>query len=259
MPNSNGTKLQERIIKEKCTRNKALKGNKTKCGKRLGEEEACREIDHELHIWTERERRKKMRSMFTNLYALLPHLPSKADKSTIVDEAVSYIRSLQQTLQHLEEQKLERIHRKDSSFLQHSSVSLSSVSLSSREAYMADQCKNQSPSTNSSTAVSIAHLPACFQTWTSPNVVLNIAGQDAHISICSLKKPKFLSAMFCLLEKHELEVVSLQFSSDCFRVMCMIHAHVSQPILATDQFPETLMIEDIYKEAVGEMILWLSS
>lgn len=33
--------------------------------------------DHELHIWTERERRKKMRNMFANLHALLPHLPAK--------------------------------------------------------------------------------------------------------------------------------------------------------------------------------------
>lgn len=35
------------------------------------------ESDHELHIWTERERRKKMRNMFSNLHALLPQLPPK--------------------------------------------------------------------------------------------------------------------------------------------------------------------------------------
>lgn len=33
--------------------------------------------DHEIHIWTERERRKKMRNMFANLHALLPQLPPK--------------------------------------------------------------------------------------------------------------------------------------------------------------------------------------
>lgn len=31
----------------------------------------------DLHIWTERERRKKMRTMFSDLHALLPHLPPK--------------------------------------------------------------------------------------------------------------------------------------------------------------------------------------
>lgn len=30
-----------------------------------------------VHIFTERERRKKMRNMFTNLHALLPQLPPK--------------------------------------------------------------------------------------------------------------------------------------------------------------------------------------
>ena len=33
--------------------------------------------DHDMHIWTERERRKKMRNMFSNLHALIPHLPPK--------------------------------------------------------------------------------------------------------------------------------------------------------------------------------------
>lgn len=39
--------------------------------------------DHEMHIWTERERRKKMRNMFANLHALLPQLPPKVITITI--------------------------------------------------------------------------------------------------------------------------------------------------------------------------------
>ena len=38
------------------------------------------ESDHEIHIWTERERRKKMRNMFSSLHALLPQLPPKVNK-----------------------------------------------------------------------------------------------------------------------------------------------------------------------------------
>lgn len=33
--------------------------------------------EHDMHIWTERERRKKMRNMFSSLHALLPQLPAK--------------------------------------------------------------------------------------------------------------------------------------------------------------------------------------
>lgn len=39
--------------------------------------------DHEMHILTERERRKKMRNMFANLHALLPQLPAKVIQLTI--------------------------------------------------------------------------------------------------------------------------------------------------------------------------------
>ncbi|MBA0854697.1 hypothetical protein Goshw_003800 [Gossypium schwendimanii] len=66
--------------------------------------------EHDMHIWTERKRRKKMRNMFSNLHALLPHLPPKADKSTIVDEAVNYIKTLQQTLQNLRKTKAREIN-----------------------------------------------------------------------------------------------------------------------------------------------------
>ena len=33
--------------------------------------------EHEMHIWTERERRKKMRNMFSCFHALLPQLSAK--------------------------------------------------------------------------------------------------------------------------------------------------------------------------------------
>lgn len=45
-------------------------------GKSAGATESS---DHDIHIWTERERRKKMRNMFSNLHALLPHLPPKVN------------------------------------------------------------------------------------------------------------------------------------------------------------------------------------
>lgn len=50
------------------------------------EERGAGESDHEIHIWTERERRKKMRNMFTNLHALLPHLPPKVKVPLLLRE-----------------------------------------------------------------------------------------------------------------------------------------------------------------------------
>ncbi|KZV24722.1 hypothetical protein F511_23821 [Dorcoceras hygrometricum] len=59
-------------------RNSVSKGCNT--GGVHDKEDGGRESEHELHIWTERERRKKMRNMFANLHALLPHLPPKTQQ-----------------------------------------------------------------------------------------------------------------------------------------------------------------------------------
>ncbi|CAL5213857.1 unnamed protein product [Lathyrus oleraceus] len=68
-----------------------------------------RDSHHEIHIWNERERRKKTRNMFASLHALLPDLPSKVDKSTNVDAAVKEIKNLQQILENLEKKKQDKL------------------------------------------------------------------------------------------------------------------------------------------------------
>ncbi|XP_022897744.1 transcription factor bHLH95-like [Olea europaea var. sylvestris] len=170
------------------------------------------ESDHEMHILTERERRKKMRDMFASLHALLPQLPAKADKSTIVDEAVSYIGSLQETLEKLQKKKLDRI-------------------------------RGMTNSTD-------------FQTYTSPNVVLNTFGEDAHINICAAKKPGLFTAICYVLEKYRLQVVSAQVSSNQCRSTYLIHTHANG---ASEHFPLAIPVEEIYKLAAAEIMRWVNA
>ncbi|KAL9683504.1 hypothetical protein QQ045_015326 [Rhodiola kirilowii] len=73
--------------------------------KKGNDEEQVREI----HTQTEKDRRKKMRTMFSTLHGLVPHLSSKADKSTIVEGAVNYVRVLQQRLLILKSKKGEML------------------------------------------------------------------------------------------------------------------------------------------------------
>ncbi|KAJ0011052.1 hypothetical protein Pint_33929 [Pistacia integerrima] len=172
--------------------------------------------DHEIHIWTERERRKKMRNMFANLHALLPQLPPKADKSTIVDEAVNYIKTLQQTLQKLQKQKLERLQGVATCGYEPapSIINPQKLALNSREAFLADQDLSSTnnlaiettSNVNSTNLVSISPCPVVFQTWTSSNVVLNICGDEAHISVCSQKKLGLFTTICSVLEKNKIEV-----------------------------------------------------
>ncbi|KAL5777731.1 hypothetical protein ACOSP7_010657 [Xanthoceras sorbifolium] len=225
------------------------------------------EPEHEMHILTERERRKKMRNMFSSLHALLPQLPAKADKSSIVDEAVKYIKTLEQTLQTLERQKLER-HQDATHVADYNEQSIITSSMVqppleySREAFLADHLGPSSKNclATMATDVLLPHPfqlpvpPTCFQTWLSPNFVVNMCGNDAQISVCSPRKPGLLAAILYILEKHNLDVVSTNVSSDRYRSMYMIHAHAGG---ASNQFPETLSVEETFKLAVGEMNLWL--
>ncbi|CAN4112187.1 unnamed protein product [Withania somnifera] len=226
--------------------------------------------DHEIHIWTERERRKKMRNMFENLHALLPQLPPKADKSTIVDEAVNYIKTLQNTFKKLQQQKLERFQHGIGLFTMNDSImtsqKLTSVG-SSWEQYLADQGSASNSAaitpTNHNNNVSgspllINNLPTGFQTWSSPNVVLNICGEEAHISVCCPKKPGLFSFICYVLEKHKIDIVSAQVSSDHFRSMFMIQAH-ARGESGLDQFSNALsMDEEMYKKAATEIMSWVA-
>ncbi|KAJ9705078.1 hypothetical protein PVL29_003233 [Vitis rotundifolia] len=217
------------------------------------------ESDHEIHIWTERERRKKMRNMFSSLHALLPQLPPKADKSTIVDEAVNYIKTLQHTLQKLQKQKLERLQGATTVNYEPSIITSQKLAFDSREAFLADQGSSSNlaitPS-NSSNSLSVARVPAVFQTWTSPNVTLNVCGNEAQISVCSPKKPGLLTTICYVLEKHKLEVISAHVSSDYNRSMYMIQTNANG---ALDQFPVGFPMEEVYKQAAGEIMFWASS
>lgn len=65
--------MDKKRSRENASRNgKLIIGGERKDGK-------SRESDHEMHIWTERERRKRMRNLFSSLEALLPELPYKVN------------------------------------------------------------------------------------------------------------------------------------------------------------------------------------
>ncbi|XP_057787385.1 transcription factor bHLH95-like [Salvia miltiorrhiza] len=156
--------------------------------------------ESELHILTERERRKKMRDMFSNLHALLPHIPPKAEKWRIVDEAVKYISKLQQSVDQVERRR----------------------------------------------ALGEGEI---FKTWSFGNVILNVCGRDAHMSVCSIRKPGVLAAVCFMVEKNNLELLSAHTASGIY----MIHARAYE---GTEQaFP----IEQNFKQAAAEIMMWLHS
>ena len=152
-----------------------------------------------------------------------------------MDEAINYIKTLQHTLQKLQRQKLERLQGAAAFGFELQPPLITSQKLSSynsREAFLADQgSSNNNLSINAATSysnsLSILQYPVIFQTWTSSNVVLNICGDEAQISVCSPKRPGLLTAICYVLEKYKIEVVSAHIISDSNRSIYMIQAHVS--------------------------------
>ncbi|KAF7810979.1 transcription factor bHLH95-like [Senna tora] len=180
--------------------------------------------DHD-NIWTERERRRKMRDMFGILHSMLPHLHSKADKTTIVEEAVSYIKTLEETVENLEKVKEERLKSMSTTTLGNPS----SENTYSREAFMADQAAelNNSAIPINSNPLLIPNYQTStgFETWSSPNLVLNVSGEDAQFSICSTKKPCLFTTICFVLDKHNIEVLSSHISSRDNQRFYMVQAH----------------------------------
>lgn len=149
---------------------------------------------------------------------------------------MNYTKTLQQTLQKLQKQKLERLQLGAATFgFEPTTMASQKPSYDSREAFLADQGSSNNLATTAIPAHSLSafRYPVNFQTWTSPNVVLNICGDEAQISVCSHKKPGLLTTICCVLEKHKIEVRSAHMTSDCNWSMFMIHAHVSPMCYST--------------------------
>ncbi|XP_010529068.1 PREDICTED: transcription factor bHLH95 [Tarenaya hassleriana] len=251
------------------------KGKKTDRNNKKRAKIGVESPDHEVHIWTERERRKKMRNMFSNLHALLPQLPPKADKSTIVDEAVNYIQTLQHTLQKLQKQKLEKLRSSSAStatFAYDPSSSPTTIITSNqtqfpaaaadsctRESFLADQISsNAHSSQNPNPSFTCNPSPVAFQTWTSANVVLNICGDEAHFSVCCPKnKLGFFTTICYLLEKYNMEVVSAHVSSDFHRSIYMIQARAN--MRCENQLVDIFGTDEMFKQVARDIMLCISN
>ncbi|XP_057547112.1 transcription factor bHLH95-like [Amaranthus tricolor] len=210
-----------------------------------GKEAMGKKSNHEKHKMTERERRKKMNCLYSNLHSLLPNPPPKANKTMIIDEAVNYILTQKTTLKNLQKQKLDK-------FL--GGLAL----LSTRETFMADQAANNN-SAGSHDAFSVSasdHLPVGMKTWTSSNVVLNICGNDAQFSVYAPKKAGQFTAICGVLDKYKLKETYVNISSEVNRYVYIIQANVAKEGFQNQFSAES--IEEVSKQAATEIMSLIS-
>jgi len=154
----------------------------------------------------------------------------QADKSTVVDEAVSYIKNLERTLEKLEKQKEERVQCGSTLGYDSSpSMFMTAQGLSSNYYF-----SNAIVGTSSNALLFPPQPPVAIdKTWASSNMVLNVCGDEAQFCICAAHKPGLLSSIAFVLDKYKIELLSAHISCIGNGNAIMIQAHVSFKLLCT--------------------------
>ncbi|KQJ99814.1 hypothetical protein BRADI_3g45365v3 [Brachypodium distachyon] len=205
------------------------------------------------HITTERERRKRMSEMFSTLHGLLPSLPDKMDKSSIVMEAIHHIKTLEGTVKELEKRKQDLARGMPAGI----GSSVSGISSSSPAVVLPVPAAVvvQPPAAGAGAGAVPPQLG--LQTWSGQNVALSLSGDDAYINVCAPRYgPRMLKLVVSVLDKHGLEVITSGIASESSRVMFNFHTRVNA---ANSVFGDRLSSEDLCKLAVSEIMIWLSS
>lgn len=161
--------------------------------------------------------------------------------------AVDYIQSLEKTKAMLEKRKQELAHARQAAAGAEGAASSSSAPPQSVRAMAAAVSSDIPQPEPLQLPLSIAvpapppQLPAArrqvgFQTWSWPNLVLNLSDDKAYISVCAPRHLGMQNMVMVLsvLNKHGIDVATAQVDSDAVRSMFNIYAHVSSLLSAMD-------------------------
>ena len=128
----------------------------------------------------------------------------QADKTSIVDEAVEYIKHLRGVVEDLEKHKEKK--------LKGGNANLSAQSSTSQQRPL------------------VANLNASFTTLSYPNVVVSVCGIDAHINVvCSPTKPRTITYLVFLIDKYNLDLVSAHVSSGIYMLHVRVRHYIFLP------------------------------
>ncbi|CAN6251855.1 unnamed protein product [Urochloa humidicola] len=225
-------------------------------GSSKGKSPMAADDDGELkvQIIMERQRRRQMKDMFNTLQDLMPHVPKKVDKVTLVGETINYIKALEQIKANLERKKKER------DLARLATATAKQTSMPVRTAHgMAALSDGWGPVLRQQHAAPAAAAapprgPDGFQTWSTPKVVLSVLGNnEAVINVCVPRQPHMLTLVLSVLSKYGIEVISMQVGADGAGSLFAIYTRVNG---AGGENPSA---ENIYKLAVSEIMVWLST
>ncbi|KAK3154317.1 hypothetical protein QOZ80_2BG0188990 [Eleusine coracana subsp. coracana] len=183
----------------------------------------------------QREQRARVNKMYDELISLVPTVNKKTDKATIVGETIGFIKQLEGTLQKLEEQKLQKlVHTRQAAAAADLVAGSSSSAAPPDAAQGAQQILPQGASwlakkkPEQSGVVAAAPPPIGFQTWSEDNIVLNVAGDKAQISVCVPRRLGVLTMVLSVMEKYHIDVIGVQVGGDAERAMFGISTSITR-------------------------------
>ncbi|GLJ23892.1 hypothetical protein SUGI_0454020 [Cryptomeria japonica] len=152
----------------------------------------------EIHIQSERERRKGMNNLFERMRALLPSPNQKVDKSTVVSEIINYIQSLQQNLEDLNKKRAKTV----------SSPGAGTAPIKTEPVNCAESIQSRCTDSDSPPSLSLNEE----STKQAPQVALHFNGNDIFITICCSHKANLLPAIIYVVEDHKLQIMCANVS-----------------------------------------------
>ncbi|CAN6244627.1 unnamed protein product [Urochloa humidicola] len=209
-----------------------------------------------VQLIMDRERRRQMKDMFSALQDLMPHVPKKVDKATLVGATINYIKALEQTKANLERKKQERdLARLAAATAKPAGASLPVARTAHGMAALSDGWGPALPQQHAAPAAAPPPRgPDGFQTWSTPKVVLSVLGNnEAVINVCVPRQPHMLTLVLSVLSKYRIEVISMQVGADGAGSLFAIYTRVNG---AGGENPSA---ENIYKLAMSEIMVWLST
>lgn len=175
----------------------------------------------EIHIQSERQRRKGMNHLFEKMRSLLPNPTQKTDKSTTVSEIINYIQALHQNLEDLNKKRAKVLPSPRGGTIHVKTEPTSAESI-------------QSECTGSEDSLPVSSEEDC--TKQTPHVTLHFNGNDIYITVSCLNKANLLTAIIFVVEDHNLQVISANFSAtDTVAFHCLQVKALDTPDLVARQ------------------------
>ncbi|MCO5572132.1 hypothetical protein L7F22_025883 [Adiantum nelumboides] len=191
----------------------------------------------EIHIYSERQRRKGMTHLYTTLLSLLPDAKPKTDRCKVLTDAMDYIQTLREQVEVLGSQKAELV----SSLAEHEGDHLNTDYTSGADGEAA----------NSSTLSGISD-EAKEEILSSADVAVRFCGREAFITLNSCKSKGVWSGILQILHEQELDIFNVTLSSGNEMDHHCIHARIPKTSNIRAQQVEKLLQDLIVNHTVVE-------